>query len=125
MFDLQPPRHISTLRSPVVAAHPGKGPFTIPLRTLLIVRCQPVVFESTTYVPVGRRWREPDPNHRSRSYDQYPNGLKKAPELCAHGQPRCVRTREMRGRSRYPDNRMVRRGPIHARTLYRNHARRE
>ena len=21
------------------------------------------------------------------SYDQYPNGLKKAPELCAHGQP--------------------------------------
>src|SRR6516164_4044357 len=41
------------------------------------------------------------------SYDQYPNGLKKAP-----GQPRCARTREMRGRSRYPDNRMFRRGPM-------------
>jgi hypothetical protein len=47
-------------------------------------------------------WMEPDSNHRSRSYDQYPNGLKKAPELCAHGQARCVRTREVRGRSRYP-----------------------
>jgi hypothetical protein len=58
------------------------------------------------------RRREPDSNHRSLSYDQYPNGLKKAPELCAHGQPRCVRTREMRGRRRYPDNRMVRRGPM-------------
>jgi len=44
--------------------------------------------------------------------DQYPNRLKKAPELCAQCQPRCVRTREMRGRSRYPDNRMVRRGPM-------------
>ena len=55
--------------------------------------------------------REPDSNHRSLSYDQYPNGLKKPPELYAHDQPRCVRTREMRGRSRYPDNRMVRRGP--------------
>ena len=32
-----------------------------------------------------------DSNHRSLSYDQYPNGLKKASELCAHGQPRCVR----------------------------------
>ena len=32
-------------------------------------------------------------------------------ELCALGQPRSVRTREIRGRSRYPDNRMVRRGP--------------
>src|SRR4029077_6408170 len=39
------------------------------------------------------RWREPDSNHRSRSYDQYPNGLKKAPELCAHGQSRCVRVK--------------------------------
>ena len=38
-------------RNPVIAGHAGKGPFTIPLRTLLIVRCQPVVFESTTYVP--------------------------------------------------------------------------
>src|SRR5258707_11423886 len=51
--------------------------------------------------------RPPHSIYRSRSYDQYPNGLKEAPELCAHGQPRCVRTREMRGRSRYPDNRMV------------------
>jgi hypothetical protein len=50
------------------------------------------------------RWREPDSNHRSRSNDQYPNGLKKAPELCAHGQPRCVRTREVRGRSRRVSN---------------------
>src|SRR5207302_9962230 len=58
------------------------------------------------------RWREVDSNHRSLSYHQYPNGLKKEPELCAHGQPRCVRTREMRGRSRYPDDRMVRRGPM-------------
>ena len=33
------------------------------------------------------RWREPNSNHRYLSYDQYPNGLKKAPELCAHGQP--------------------------------------
>ena len=43
----------SQITSPVVspATLPGKGPFTIPLRTLLIVRCQPVVFESTTYVP--------------------------------------------------------------------------
>ena len=48
------------------------------------------------------RWREADSNHRSLSYDEYPNGLKKEPELCAHGQPR---------RNRYPDNRMVRRGP--------------
>src|SRR6516162_4001861 len=54
------------------------------------------------------RWREADSNHRSLSYDQYSNGLKEAPELCAHGQPRCVRTREMRGRRGYPDNRMVR-----------------
>ena len=29
MFDLQPPRHISTLRNLVVAAPPGEGPFTI------------------------------------------------------------------------------------------------
>jgi hypothetical protein len=42
----------SQITSPVSpAALPGKAPFTIPLRTLLIVRCQPVVFESTTYVP--------------------------------------------------------------------------
>ena len=47
--------------------------------------------------------RGPDSNHRSLSYDQYRIGLKKAPELCAHGQPRCVCSREMLGRSRYPD----------------------
>ena len=59
------------------------------------------------------QWRrEADSNRRSLSYDQYPNGLKKAPELCAQGQPRFVRTREMCGRSRYPDNPMVRRGPM-------------
>ena len=29
MFDLQPPRHISTLRNPVVAARSGEGPFTM------------------------------------------------------------------------------------------------
>jgi hypothetical protein len=58
------------------------------------------------------RWREPDSNHRSLSCDKYPNGLKKTPELSAHGQPRCVHTREMRGRSRYPDNPVVRRGPM-------------
>src|SRR5881275_2092980 len=52
--------------------------------------------------------RPPHSIYRSRSYDRYPNGLKKAPELCAHGQPRCVRTREVRGRNRYSDNRMVR-----------------
>src|SRR5262249_12876667 len=51
--------------------------------------------------------REPDPNHRSRSYDQYANGLKKAPELCARGQPRYVRSREMHGRSRHSYRRMV------------------
>src|ERR1700737_3369874 len=62
--------------------------------------------------PLTPPWREMDSNFRSLSYDQYPNGLKKAPELCAHGQPRCVRTREVRGRSRYSDNRMVRRGPM-------------
>ena len=49
------------------------------------------------------RWRKPDSNHRSHSYDQYRIGLKKAPALCAQGRPRCVRTREMLGRSRYPE----------------------
>jgi len=34
MFGLQPLRHISTLRNPVVAARSGEGPFTNPLRTL-------------------------------------------------------------------------------------------
>src|ERR1700730_4113246 len=34
------------------------------------------------------RWRKPDSNHRSLSCDQYLNGLKKVPELCAQGQPR-------------------------------------
>src|SRR6516162_4142181 len=38
-------------RNSVVAAPPGKDPFTIPLRTLLIVCCQAMVFKSTTYVP--------------------------------------------------------------------------
>ena len=38
-------------RNPLVAAPPGKDPFTIPLRTLLIVCCQAMVFKSTTYVP--------------------------------------------------------------------------
>src|SRR5205085_3236506 len=57
------------------------------------------------------RWREPDSNHRSLLYDKHPNWLEKAPELCAQGQPRCVRTREMLGRSRYPNNRMARQGP--------------
>src|SRR4029077_2766557 len=57
------------------------------------------------------RWREPDSNHRSRSYDKHPNWLEKEPELCPQGQPRCARRRERLGRSRYPDNRMVRRGP--------------
>ena len=33
MFDLQPPRHISTLRNLVVAARSGEGPFIDPLRT--------------------------------------------------------------------------------------------
>ena len=28
MFDLQPPRHISTLRVPPVAVRPGEGPLT-------------------------------------------------------------------------------------------------
>src|SRR5205085_11745867 len=57
------------------------------------------------------RRREPDSNHRSLLYDKHPNWLEKAPELCAQGQPRCVRTREMLGRSRYPNNRMARQGP--------------
>jgi hypothetical protein len=43
------------------------------------------------------RWREIDSNY------QYV-GTVKARELSAQGQPRCVRTREMLGRSRYPDN---------------------
>ena len=42
-------------------------------------------------------WREVDSNHRSLSYNQYP---KEARELSAQGQPICVRTREMLGRSR-------------------------
>jgi hypothetical protein len=33
MFDLQPPRHISTLRYLAVAARSGEGPFTYPLQT--------------------------------------------------------------------------------------------
>src|SRR5882672_12601961 len=51
------PRHTASVRDDryrrilVVAARSGEGPFTIPLRSLLIVCCQPVVFESTTYVP--------------------------------------------------------------------------
>jgi hypothetical protein len=54
-------------------------------------------------IPTGRsslltrRWREPDSNHRSLSSDKLRNWLEKAPELCAQGQPRCVRTREMSG----------------------------
>src|ERR1700730_11984948 len=70
------------------------------------------------------RWREPDSNHRSRSYDQYPNGLKKAPELCAHGQSRCVRVKCAGGIAiliiEWLDG-----DRCHARTLYRNHARHE
>src|SRR6201984_42871 len=65
---------------------------------------------AATKLPFHRR--PPHSVYRSRSYDQYPNGLKKAPELCAHGRPICVRTREVRGRNRYSDNRMVRRGPM-------------
>jgi len=36
------------------------------------------------------RWREPDSNHRSLSYDQYLNGLKKAPELCGFCRVRAI-----------------------------------
>jgi hypothetical protein len=36
MFDLQPPRHISTLRILVVAARSGEGLLTIPLQTSII-----------------------------------------------------------------------------------------
>jgi hypothetical protein len=51
------------------------------------------------------RWREPDSNHRSLSYGQYPNGLKKgARALCAWSAEMGAHP-EMRGRSRYPDNR--------------------
>src|SRR6516165_7174032 len=51
--------------------------------------------------------------------------LKKAPELCAHGQPRCVRTREMRGGAAILTIGWLDGDRCHARTLYRNHARRE
>ena len=78
-----------------------------------------------TEVRLTLRWRKPDSNHRSRSYDQYPNGLKKAPELCAQGRPRCVRTREMLGRSRYPDIEWIDPDQHHAQTLYRNPTHRE
>src|SRR6202035_1572785 len=47
---------------------------------------------TATKLPFPRR--PPHSVFRSLTYDQSPNGLKKAPELCAHGQPRCVRTRE-------------------------------
>src|SRR4029077_114858 len=54
---------------------------------------------AATKLPFHRR---PPPSvFRSLSCDQYLNGLKKVPELCAQGQPRCVRPREMLGRSRY------------------------
>ena len=68
------------------------------------------------------RWREVDSNHRSLSYNQYP---KEARELSAQGQPRCVRTREMLERSRYPDDPWFDGDQRHARTLYRNPTRRE
>src|SRR5947207_15450241 len=37
MFDLQPPRHISTLRVPPVAVHPGEGPLPNPQRALRLI----------------------------------------------------------------------------------------
>jgi hypothetical protein len=37
-----PPGNGRNRRNPVIAAHPGKGPFTIPLRTLRIACCQSV-----------------------------------------------------------------------------------
>ena len=40
MFDLQPLRHISTLRISPVAARSGEGPFTHPLQTSSIVQCE-------------------------------------------------------------------------------------
>jgi hypothetical protein len=57
--------NVCNRRNPVIAAHPGEDPFTIPLRALLIVCCQPVVSESTTYVrgdaagASGNRTRRP------------------------------------------------------------------
>jgi len=71
------------------------------------------------------RWREPDSNHRSLSYDKLRNWLEKAPELCAQGQPRCVRTREMSGGAAILTIEWLDGDHRHARMLYRNPARRE
>jgi len=62
------------------AQRKGSGNFTLyrPSRSAAMIE----------FVP--RRRREPGSTYRSFSHDQYPNGLNKAPELCAHGQPRCA-----------------------------------
>jgi hypothetical protein len=50
MFDLRPPRHISTLRVSLLAVDPGEGPFTIPFADLH--QCKPVKF--TAYALASR-----------------------------------------------------------------------
>ena len=42
MFDLPPPRHISTLRDPVAAGRPGEGPLTEPIAATQPRRQEPL-----------------------------------------------------------------------------------
>ena len=64
-----------------------------------------------------RRWSNGGSNHRSLSCNQYP---KKAPELCAQGQPRCVRTVKCAGGAAILTIQWFDGDQRHARTLYRN-----
>ena len=50
MFDLPPPRHISTLRNPVAAVRFGKGPFTEPTPAIRPSKTKGAPFYSNKWV---------------------------------------------------------------------------
>src|SRR5262249_44412023 len=70
-------------------------------------------------------WREPDSNHRSLSYDEYPNGLKKPQNFGRKGHPRAGEPVKCAGGAAILTIEWFEGNQCHARTLYRNPTRRE